>query len=450
MATIEYLSPSDLTFADNVRSTAAESLTQAFVQSISERGVLEPILAHRGEDGTVTVLAGHRRTLAAQQAELTSVPVIIQEVEQKRADRIIDQLTENLHRQGLGTSDVTQAIGQLALEGLSVTAIAKQTAMSRKEVKTAVSVAKSPVLVNALHTLTLDQAAELEAFVDDPEAVAKLIEAAEDDYFDHTLSQLRLEKAEKAGRVELTAKLEAAGHRIATEEEAENALDTRRLRTSDGDRIEDHTGCPGHAHIIESRYVWHIDDEDERLDEFELRISDRRVLSLVEVCVDPKGNGHTDGWSSHATSKKSREDMTEEEKEEALVERRRVIANNKGWDAATEVRREWLANFAQAKTAPKGAHKLIAAFLWTLRDYGNYSPLASIYDEKKAEKELATASAGRLTQIALIWHLAKWEANTTRDTWRRPQSADRAVLAALRDWGYKLSDVEAEVADGSA
>ena len=69
---------------------------------------------------------------------------------------------------------------------------------------------------------------------------------------------------------------------------------------------------------------------------------------------------------------------------------------------------------------------------------------------EKAEKELATASAGRLTQIALIWHLAKWEANTTRDTWRRPQSADRAVLAALRDWGYKLSDVEAEVADGSA
>ncbi|WP_344017093.1 hypothetical protein [Pseudonocardia xinjiangensis] len=52
--------------------------------------------------------------------------------------------------------------------------------------------------------------------------------------------------------------------------------------------------------------------------------------------------------------------MSEAEK----AERRRVIANNKDWDSATTVRRDWLrTTFLARKTAPKDAVRFIAATL---------------------------------------------------------------------------------------
>ena len=48
---------------------------------------------------------------------------------------------------------------------------------------------------------------------------------------------------------------------------------------------------------------------------------------------------------------------------EAKAERREVIANNKAWDAARPVRRQWLTAFLARRTAPKDAPQWIAATL---------------------------------------------------------------------------------------
>ena len=53
--------------------------------------------------------------------------------------------------------------------------------------------------------------------------------------------------------------------------------------------------------------------------------------------------------------------MSEAEK----AERRRVIENNKAWKSAEVVRRKWLAEFSQRKTAPTGAAAFIAARIAT-------------------------------------------------------------------------------------
>ena len=61
--TLEMLDPTTLTVAINVRKDAA--LTADFIASVKEHGVMEPVIAHRKDDGTVHVLMGQRRTRAA-------------------------------------------------------------------------------------------------------------------------------------------------------------------------------------------------------------------------------------------------------------------------------------------------------------------------------------------------------------------------------------------------
>ena len=69
------LDPATLTVETNVRKDAG--LTPAFVASVRENGVLEPVIAHRNADGTVHVLMGQRRTLAAVEAKLATIPVVV-------------------------------------------------------------------------------------------------------------------------------------------------------------------------------------------------------------------------------------------------------------------------------------------------------------------------------------------------------------------------------------
>jgi ParB-like chromosome segregation protein Spo0J len=73
--TIDHIDPSTLVVDTNFRTSAAPD--NGFVDSIRENGVLTPIFASRDTDGVVKVRAGQRRTLAAREARLTTVPVFV-------------------------------------------------------------------------------------------------------------------------------------------------------------------------------------------------------------------------------------------------------------------------------------------------------------------------------------------------------------------------------------
>ena len=75
IGTLEHLNPHSLELDQNVRDDAA--VDAEFLASVKELGVLTPIAAMRGEDGLVRVRAGQRRTLAARQAGLATVPVYV-------------------------------------------------------------------------------------------------------------------------------------------------------------------------------------------------------------------------------------------------------------------------------------------------------------------------------------------------------------------------------------
>ncbi|HEY5906081.1 MAG TPA: ParB/RepB/Spo0J family partition protein, partial [Actinomycetota bacterium] len=77
-----------------------EEEIKALAASITEVGILQPIVVRRsGEDG-YELVAGERRLRAAKVAGLATVPVVLRDTED--ADLLREALIENIHRQDLG------------------------------------------------------------------------------------------------------------------------------------------------------------------------------------------------------------------------------------------------------------------------------------------------------------------------------------------------------------
>lgn len=477
--TFEHIDPSTIEVGPNVRLDP--KMDKEFIASVRERGVLEPVLVYRAGDGTLTVLAGQRRTLAARETG-QRLPAVISDEPPAEADRLVDQFVENEHRAALSNSERITAIEQMTLAGLSEHQIAKRTATPKATVQAAKAAAQSPALREFADQLTLDQAAVLAEFDDDAEAVEVLLSAAHQGRFDHTAQRIRNDRAEAAKRAEFAAALTAQG--ITVVDRDQHAVALHRLTDAEGNRVtdEDHATCPGHAAYVgtEWRRVEDTTDEDQVLtdddeeedypdDEEDQEDDDQshtwqppvQVLVAMFVCTDPEANGHTDRWASTSgqEQKKRAADMSEEEREAARAERRHVIESNKAWKAASEVRRQWLATFATRKTAPTGAEAYLARVL--AEGWGHESPSSDAltlagfapaedgpawnlaYDQRRAvAAALATATPKRALQIGLALALAMWETHTQPHTWRHQDRQTLLTLAALKSWGYPTAEIE--------
>ncbi|SJN25211.1 Chromosome (plasmid) partitioning protein ParB [Microbacterium esteraromaticum] len=433
---LELIDPQSIDVATNVRTEVEATLTTGFLDSVTANGVLVPIVATRDENG-VHVRYGQRRTLAAQQVGLSSVPVYIVEAnEADDAQRIIEQLVENDQRQDLTDGDRIQAWKALELEGLSATAIAKRTGTKRDKIKTGLTVAASDTGTRLIAEvgMTLDQAALLIEFEDAPETVAALTKVATDEpgYFPHAVQRARDDRAAAEAR-ESGEQVEATkGHRILSEAPAWDARTPYRLgslRTSEGERVsaEEIQGKEGVAVYVRGH-----------------RDGTSQVTYYVD---DPEAIGYSiadDGMARKGGP------MTDEEK----AERKQLIANNKDWDAAESVRREWLAQFLSRKTLPKDSAQVIARCLTEARhlvagemsgnalaaDLLSVEPVSGYYGDRFADFLAAhPAKAGHVT-LAIV--LGGIEASTGRDTWRHPREETAHYLQTLTSWGYTLSPVE--------
>src|SRR4051812_34739995 len=125
--TLEHLDPTTVLIGENVRDTV--ELDPQFVASIAQHGVLQPITAVR-TDGGVEVRDGQRRTLAAREARLSSIPVYVLATAQTpptsaAAERITQQIVANDHRASLTDAQRAKGINQMLLAGVSPTRISK-------------------------------------------------------------------------------------------------------------------------------------------------------------------------------------------------------------------------------------------------------------------------------------------------------------------------------------
>lgn len=204
--------PSTLTIAVNVRRDV--KLDKEFVSSIKQHGVLQPPMVVKKGDGYEVVI-GQRRTLAAAQAKLPKIEAYLVTRAEADAARVVDQLTENEHRQGLSDVERVGGYKELALFGVTPAEIAKRMAAPKERVQRALAVADSEVASEAMREsqLTLDQAAEIVEFEDDKAAVKRLREAAESSpaQFRHLVAELRSKRALKAELARAKDEIVAAG-----------------------------------------------------------------------------------------------------------------------------------------------------------------------------------------------------------------------------------------------
>ncbi|MCG8511487.1 MAG: ParB/RepB/Spo0J family partition protein, partial [Rhodospirillales bacterium] len=98
------------------RQTVADEPLQELAQSISDKGVLQPLLVrhHPDEEGHYEIIAGERRWRAAQLARVHEVPVIIKELDDREALEV--GLIENLQREDLSPLDEAEGFRRLKEE----------------------------------------------------------------------------------------------------------------------------------------------------------------------------------------------------------------------------------------------------------------------------------------------------------------------------------------------
>jgi len=109
-----YIPIGNIVVLEQVRSnigTESDSF-KSLVQSIKDKGILEPLIVTKGDGDSYTLICGERRLEAARQLELESVPVRVIETGNELGETIALQLTENLQREDLNPMD--QAKGILA------------------------------------------------------------------------------------------------------------------------------------------------------------------------------------------------------------------------------------------------------------------------------------------------------------------------------------------------
>lgn len=436
---LEHMDPHTLIVETNVRTVAP--LDDGFVASIRENGVLTPILAWPDADGGVQVRAGQRRTLAAREAGVATVPVyVVDASDEDTARRIIEQLIENDQREALTDADRIQAWRALELEGLSATAIAKRTGTKRDRVKTGLAVAANgtaTALLQGEGGLTLDQAATLLEFDGDAETVSDLSDIAVSDpgYFPVAVERARQEKAAREAKEKVEREEAAKGHRIVDERPTwgDAPHPVRILRTADGNPVEVEAiqGKAGVAVYVGTYYG-----------------GQARAEYFVD---DPAALGYTVREAAYSGSTPAAQSgpMTEEQK----AERKQLIARNKEWDAAETVRREWVAQFLARKTLPKNTQTVIATGFanatWRIADgvrggSATAKTFLGIGDQhdRDALGEYLTAHPNRATHVTLAVVLGGIEGNTDRNTWRNPTADTAWYLRTLQDWGYTLCSVE--------
>jgi ParB family chromosome partitioning protein len=115
----------------------------ALSESIAQHGILQPIAVRQLDSGYYQIIAGERRWRAARMANLTEVPVVVVEADDKTAMELA--LIENLQRQNL--NPVEEALGYQSLiadYGMTQEESAQRVGKSRSAVANALRLLNLP------------------------------------------------------------------------------------------------------------------------------------------------------------------------------------------------------------------------------------------------------------------------------------------------------------------
>ncbi|NYJ76476.1 ParB/RepB/Spo0J family partition protein [Allobranchiibius huperziae] len=432
---VERVNPREVVIGDNIRTDAHPS--EPFIESVRANGVLIPVSAYRDSEGTVIVVDGQMRTLAAIAAELADMPALIGG-SRDETGRIIEQWVANETRVAMSEGDRFEAVQQMSLLGVPATEISRRMGVTKEhvaQVKKAAKVGVTRESVNEQDAYDLADLAILVQFQDDPEATA-------------FLTQYRTTGAGLARRVEAWQEKQADDallDQARGEWEAKGATFTR---ADYGDRRPQ----PGE---LTYRNGNPLPSNPEQLVtmpgvEFDLRVDARRVkgedgtystqkyVRVLPVVSDAAKNGYM--------RRVTTEEGTLLDAEQAKAKRRELREQRTAWAEAENARRTYIGQLAAAKMAPKG-HEAILATATTRLHWRHLGEVASKFpgvDGYKLGQEGAgrRTTAARRLAVATVMALMQWESSTGLHTMERPGDTDKAMMRALIGTGYEASAVE--------
>jgi ParB family chromosome partitioning protein len=119
--------------SDQPRKYFDKSALEELAASIRENGLLQPILVREGSEGRYQIIAGERRFRASKLAELTEIPAIILDKDDKLAAEI--SLIENIQREDLNPIE----------EAMAYRALAEEYGMTQEELSARVGKSRSAI-----------------------------------------------------------------------------------------------------------------------------------------------------------------------------------------------------------------------------------------------------------------------------------------------------------------
>jgi ParB family transcriptional regulator, chromosome partitioning protein len=131
---------------DNPHQTRIEFSEEALhelAESISESGLIQPIVVRPGKEGRYILVLGERRCRASKLAGKTTVPAIVRKVSEQQAAEMT--VIENLQRQDLNCMEQATAFAKLSQGfGMTQEQIGKRVGISRESVSNYMRLLKLP------------------------------------------------------------------------------------------------------------------------------------------------------------------------------------------------------------------------------------------------------------------------------------------------------------------
>lgn len=345
--------PSTLVIGTNVRR---DPHAEMLVSSLKSNGMLHPIRARR-VDGDLEVIDGQRRTLAAIQAGLASVPVLV--VDASDTGRVFEQYVSNEHREALTDAERVGTVKQLALMGLAAGTIAKRTGLTKTVVEQATAISDT-ALELAPHGSLEDLAAlaSIEGQPEHEEAASRLA-GGDSQYFRAIVTQTQRRLAAEAE----TARIREQHPGLVILDTAPSYGDKQYLDLTgyEAPRLEREDGTP--VPSFRAGYNQPAPSLDEAITHIgpalAVHVSARSgygdSLTETRFYVDAKqlkAAGLRKAKAASATPEK-----TPEEKQAEQIEREQV----KAWTETADDRKTFLARLLQEKQPPTGWEALVTA-----------------------------------------------------------------------------------------
>jgi ParB family chromosome partitioning protein len=133
---------------DNVRQDFNKDALKGLAQSISNVGLLQPVIVSDNGDDTFTLLVGHRRFEAARLAEVKAIRAIVFEDSESK---LALQLIENLQRENLNPIEEAQAYKKiLEEEGLTQEELAAKLGRPQPNIANTLRLLKLPPAIQTM------------------------------------------------------------------------------------------------------------------------------------------------------------------------------------------------------------------------------------------------------------------------------------------------------------